>query len=204
MKNNKFALIGIIIVLLIGGSYYAYNLLTENRDQEENMQQQVPPETESETDDKTVDSADNSDNSPKISARDFTVYDINNNEVHLSDFSDQPVVINFWASWCPPCRAEMDYFQEAYDYYSEKGVKFFMINSTDGSRETVETATAYFAENSYNMDIYFDMDFDAARNYDARSLPSTFFIDSKGNIANYHIGTTDKDTLFENIDNILD
>ncbi len=192
MKNNKFWIIGIVAILVITGAYYAYNTLSAGLDPDKLEQitpDTAPPETDA--------------NSAKILAPDFKVYDIENKEVNLYDFTSQPIVINFWASWCPPCRAEMDYFQEAFDFYSEKGVKFFMINATDGDRETIETATKYFTENSYTMDLYFDLDFNASQKYDVRSLPMTFFIDSKGNMVNYHLGTTDKDTLFKNIDSLV-
>ena len=79
-----------------------------------------------------------------------------------------------------------------------------MINSTDGDRETVETATTYFEENSYDMDMYFDLEFDASYKYSARSLPTTFFVDSQGNVVSYHPGSMSEESLFRAIDSILE
>ena len=208
MKNNKNLFFIILILVILTLAYYGYNSLNSASNlSNPNTQNNTSSETDSETQDSEIsdnpDDANNSDNADDGKVPDFKVYDIDNNPVSLSEFENQAIVINFWASWCPPCRAEMDYFQEAYETYAEKGVKFFMINSTDGERETVETASEYFKENNYTMDMYFDLDFDASQSYGVRSLPMTFFVKKDGTLANYHLGSLDKDSLFANIDDLI-
>lgn len=194
--NKKNILILVLIVFIIGGAYTAYSSLIRNVDTSDIPQNNS---TEGTSNEQTIENQ-------KNTVPDFTVSDINGDIVSLKDFENQPIVINFWASWCPPCREEMSHFQEAYDTYSEKGVKFFMINSTDGERETVETATEYFNKNNYTMDIYFDTkenDFNASISYGVRSLPTTFFINKDGSLSEYKLGSLDKDTLFSSIENII-
>lgn len=189
-KKNIFLLV--LMVLVLGGAYAAYSSLNTNVPTSD-----IPQNNSTE---------ENTEEQNTNTAPDFTVSDINGNTVSLKDFENQPIVINFWASWCPPCREEMNHFQEAYDTYSESGVKFFMINATDGERETIETATEYFNKNNYTMDIYFDTkdnDFSASRSYGIRSLPTTFFINKDGSIATYKLGSLDKDTLFSAIEDII-
>ena len=82
---------------------------------------------------------------PDIAAPDFTVLDREGNPVKLSDFAGKPVVLNFWASWCGPCKSEMPDFQEAYEKYDGE-VVFIMVNCTDGSRETMDTAMEFISE----------------------------------------------------------
>lgn len=202
MINNKNLFFIILILVILTLAYYGYNSLNSASNlSNPNIQNDNSSESSSEAQDS--DKNDASDNADDRKVPDFKVYDIDNNPVSLSEFENQAIVINFWASWCPPCRAEMDYFQEAYETYSENGVKFFMINSTDGKRETVETASEYFKENNYTMDMYFDLDFDASQSYGVRSLPMTFFVKKDGTLANYHLGSLDKDSLFANIDDLI-
>ena len=132
----------------------------------------------------------------------FTVYDLDGNEVHLSDFFGKPIVLNFWASWCGPCQMEMPDFNEKYLEIGEK-VQFLMVNMTDGSRETVESASAFIAEQGYSFPVYYDTDLDAAAVYSVYSLPTTYFIDVEGYTVARATGAISGETLQRGIDMIM-
>ena len=132
----------------------------------------------------------------------FTVYDLDGKEVHLSDFFGKPIVLNFWASWCGPCQMEMPDFNEKYLEIGEK-VQFLMVNMTDGSRETVESASAFIAEQGYSFPVYYDTDLDAATVYSVYSLPTTYFIDVEGYTVARATGAISGETLQRGIDMIM-
>ena len=137
----------------------------------------------------------------KMKAPDFTVYDADGNEVHLTDFVGKPIVLNFWASWCGPCKMEMPDFNEKYLELGEE-VQFLMINMTDGSRETVAIASEFIKESSYSFPVFYDTKMDAANTYGAYSLPMTFFIDADGYPVARATGAIDGETLMRGIDMI--
>ncbi|MBE5892784.1 MAG: TlpA family protein disulfide reductase [Lachnospiraceae bacterium] len=137
----------------------------------------------------------------KEKAYDFTVYDIEGNEVHLSDYLGTPIVLNFWASWCGPCQREMPDFQEKYLEWGNE-IQFLMVNMTDGSRETVDIASAFIEEQEYTFPVFYDTEYDAANTYGVYSLPMTVLIDSEGYIAGYASGAIDGETLQIGIDMI--
>ncbi|MBQ8815355.1 MAG: TlpA family protein disulfide reductase [Lachnospiraceae bacterium] len=134
-------------------------------------------------------------------APDFTVYDGEGNPVNLSDFIGKPVILNFWASWCGPCKNEMPDFQEAYQEYGDD-IQFLMVNCTDGFQETVETAKKFITNQGYTFPVFFDTDSDAAYTYGASSIPMTFFIDAEGHMVAYGRGMLDRETLQIGIDMI--
>ena len=135
-------------------------------------------------------------------APDFTVYDAEGNEITLSALMDgKPTVLNFWASWCGPCRSEMPHIQEAYERLGGE-VSFVMINMTDGQRETQESAEEYMAESGWTFPIYFDSDYDAAMTYGAYSLPQTYFIDAEGHLIAAARGSMSAEVLQSGIDMI--
>ena len=112
-------------------------------------------------------------------APDFTFYDAEGKAFKLSDFRGKPVVLNFWASWCPPCQMEMPDFETQYKEAGEE-VRFLMVNVTDNQRETVEGAAAFIEEKGYTFPVYYDTAQEGARTYQAYSIPRTFFIDAEG------------------------
>ncbi|MEE1327024.1 MAG: TlpA disulfide reductase family protein [Oscillospiraceae bacterium] len=137
----------------------------------------------------------------KMKSPDFTVYDADGNEVHLTDFVGKPIVLNFWASWCGPCKMEMPDFNEKYLELGEE-VQFLMINMTDGSRETVAIASEFIKESGYSFPVFYDTKMDAANTYGAYSLPMTFFIDAEGYPVARATGAIDAETLMRGIDMI--
>lgn len=162
---------------------------TETETAAENSQNTEPAETESETDAAQI-------------APDFTVLDQEGNEVHLSDYKGTPVIVNFWASWCPPCKREMPDFQRAYETYGDQ-VQFMMVNLTDGSRETTELATAHIQKNSYTFPVFFDTESSAAKAYVTSSIPASYFIDKEGALTAYAVGMIDSASLEQGIQMIL-
>jgi len=175
----------LIFVVFLGLAYYAYqNLSVGYKTQQENQLQ---------NDVSTKDDAKNS------SAPDFKVFDNQGREVKLSDFKGKPVVLNFWASWCPPCRSEMPHFNEVYTQ-AGKNVVFMMVDLVDGQRETQARGQAFIEEQGYDFPVYFDNEQTAAQTYGITSIPTTYFINSKGTIVKAYRGAIDKETLQTAID----
>ena len=114
-------------------------------------------------------------------ALDFTVQDWEGNMVKLSDFFGTPIVLNFWASWCPPCKAELPDFDDACKKYEGK-VTFLMVNMTDNQMETVEVAKDFIKTYGYDIPVYFDVSYEAAMAYGVRSIPQTYFINAEGEL----------------------
>ena len=136
------------------------------------------------------------------SAPDFTLYDLDGNTCRLSDFQGQPVVLNFWASWCGPCKAEMPDLEAAYQTYGEQ-VRFVMVNLTDGSSETVESASTYIASQGYSFPVYYDVEMEGAMAYSVYAIPVTYFIDSNGVIRATNEGMISANALEDNIRALL-
>ena len=134
-------------------------------------------------------------------APDFTVFDLEGNKVHLTDFFGKPIIVNFWASWCGPCKMEMPDFDVAYNTYKDD-IVFLMVNMTDGSRETVEKASEFIAQSGYSFPVYYDTEYSAAITYSVASLPTSYFLNSKGELVAHAKGAIDADTLQRGIDMI--
>ncbi|MBE6894045.1 MAG: TlpA family protein disulfide reductase [Ruminococcaceae bacterium] len=169
MKNKKTLIIlSAAFAVIIAAAGFAYGKLSEKSGMQNNLASTVEEE-----------SAKDNEDIPKVEMTDFTVTDIDGNSVNFFDFEGKPVIINFWASWCGPCQMEMPDFEEKYLEYGDK-IHFMMINVTDGSRETVDTAKKLIAEKEYTFPVYFDTQLEASNIYGIYSLPTTLFVDAQG------------------------
>ena len=188
MKNKRILIILVLVfALLLGGASVLYSRLSNSVESEQLAQTEDAPEAE------------NTEEKKPIIAPDFTVYDIEGNEVHLSDYLGTPVVLNFWASWCGPCKMEMPHFEEKSKALAGE-VQFLMVNVTDGGRETVETASSFIAGEGYSFPVFYDTAYSASSAYGAYSLPTTIFINAEGHAIAQAVGAIDSATLQKGID----
>lgn len=205
-KTWGLAVLGLVLVILIGAASVLYNkfsgevesdrLLTADSAQGE-IEENVAEENasrEAATDEEAA-----GEEPELVMAPDFTVYDEEGNAVKLSDFIGKPTVVNFWASWCGPCKMEMPDFDEKYAELGEE-VHFLMVNMTDGSQETKETAKKFVEDSGYSFPVYYDTDMDAAMTYGVNAVPSTYFIDAEGHAIAVAQGIIDAATLQAGID----
>jgi len=125
---------------------------------------------------------------------DITVYDVQGNPYSLSEFRGKPVVLNFWASWCGPCKREMPELQAAYEAYGDQ-IHFLMVDLAGGGSDTVEAATAFLATTDYTFPVYFDTTGEAAYLYSVSSIQVTYFIDAQGRGVTYYPGAMSQEIL---------
>jgi peroxiredoxin len=116
----------------------------------------------------------------------FTLQDGQGNMVSLESLRGRPVLLNLWASWCPPCRAEMPAMQAVYEQYAAQGFVILAVNTT---YQDDPQAARQFAENlGLTFPILYDLDGSASRQYQVRSMPTSFFIGADGVIRRVVIG----------------
>ena len=194
MKKKSLIVLLIVFIILIAGAGFLYKNLSAGMETNQIQVQPTPAPESSE-----VPSAESESEPERLLAPDFTVYDIDGNPVNLSDFRGKPTIINFWASWCIYCIAEMPEFQAKFEELGDE-VNFLMINVTDGQQETVESASKLIEKSGYSFPVYYDTDRIASYTYAAYSLPMTYGIDADGYAivkANGAIGAEDIDQIIE-------
>lgn len=123
-------------------------------------------------------------------APNFTVLDKDGNTVEFSSKKGKPIILNFWASWCPPCKAEMPDFDKLYREL-DGDVIFMMVNVWD----TQDAAESIINSMGYSFPVYYDFWEDAASAYAVESIPQTYFIDKWGGLVAYAVGALAEDEL---------
>ena len=184
MNNSIYKLIVtlLVLVIVIGGATILYRNMGQNVD----LEQIVPTETVAEN-----------------LAPDFTVVDAQGNQVRLSDFRGRGVVLNFWASWCGPCKSEMPHFQNAYEEYGNE-LHFLMVNMSTGFGDTRAEAQKIIETGGYTFPVYYDDNMECAYGYGITAIPMTVFIDKNGNIVSAKSGMISEADLNRRILTILD
>jgi cytochrome c biogenesis protein CcmG/thiol:disulfide interchange protein DsbE len=123
---------------------------------------------------------------PGFPAPDFELTALDGSQVHLSDLQGQAVILNLWASWCPPCRAEMPALNCVYHDYAEKGLVVIGLNLT--SQDSRAAAEAFAQENQLDFPILLDETGEAEAHYRTDALPTTFFISRAGIVQERIVG----------------
>ena len=137
-----------------------------------------------------------------VKAIDFTVRDSQGKDVSLFEKNISGVVVNFWASWCQPCKSEMEHFEKMFEKYGDK-VQFMMVNMTDGKQETKEDADTFINEMGYTFPVFYDSYYSAYNAYSVTSIPATYFINKEGDIVTYANGMINEKQLESGIELIL-
>lgn len=132
---------------------------------------------------------------------DFTLTTLDGEDVTLSELRGKKVVLNFWATWCPPCKAEMPHMQNYYEQYAkEDNVEILAVNLTSAERDVTEEAkmdTVTTFKDSYELTfpILLDLNNDVGIDYQILTIPTTYFIDTNGYIQHTIQGPMNMDML---------
>ncbi|GAB4419804.1 MAG: TlpA disulfide reductase family protein [Anaerolineales bacterium] len=135
-------------------------------------------------------------------APDFTLQTYEGETVTLSELRGQAVLVNLWATWCPPCRAEMPAMQKLYAEYKDQGFVVLAVNATN--QDDPSKIPDFITEYGLTFPILLDTTGEVSRLYQLRSLPSSYFIGRDGIIKEVVIGGPMAETLLRTrIENIL-
>lgn len=123
---------------------------------------------------------------PGFTAPDFELQTLSGETVRLSDFRGQVVLVNLWATWCPPCRAEMPAIEAVYREYASQG--FVVLGVNAANQDDLGQVKDFAQDYDLSFPILLDLDGSVSRIYALRSLPTSFFIDGDGIIREVVIG----------------
>lgn len=168
-------------------------------------------ETEKESEDASEDKEENKEEESKetvVPAIDFTLKDQFGNEHTLSDYKGKTVFLNFWATWCGPCRSEMPDIQKLYETYETEGDNAVIILGVAAPRLGQEKdeagIKAFLDENGYTYPTLMDTTGDLFSEYGISSFPTTFMIDREGNVFGYVSGALNEDMMKNIIEQTLE
>jgi peroxiredoxin len=130
-----------------------------------------------------------------VVAPDFMLTTLDGETVSLSDYAGQPVLVNFWASWCPPCRDEFPALVRAYEAHRDEGLEILGVTYNDQA----EAARAFADDSGAQWPILSDPDHDAWDAFSPVGPPTSYFIDADGIVQRVHIGAVDDERLADHL-----
>jgi peroxiredoxin len=131
----------------------------------------------------------------------FTLKDVNGADVKLTDYKGKVVLLNFWATWCGPCKLEIPEFVEAYERYRDRGLVILgVLSEDDPSPQELQT---FMADFKMNYPVFREHQQLAAANGELWALPTSFIIDRRGAICTKHMGAMSKEMLEREIKGLL-
>jgi peroxiredoxin len=131
-------------------------------------------------------------------APDFALVDMQGNKHQLSEYRGQGVFLNFWGTWCPPCKKEMPYINNQYHQYKDKGVQVLTVDIQES-----KLAVNQFADRlKLDFPIMIDTDKEVMNTYGIDPLPATFLIDKNGKVVKYYTGELTEEKIREFMEKI--
>lgn len=118
----------------------------------------------------------------KIDTYNWSLSGLNTSDLDFNNEKGNVVFVNFWATWCPPCRAEMPMIQELYNDYKDKVTFIFVTN------ENASTVSDYFEKDGFNLPAYNPVSAPPRKLSETNSIPATYLIDKEGNILISKVG----------------
>ncbi|NMD30757.1 MAG: TlpA family protein disulfide reductase, partial [Chloroflexi bacterium] len=126
---------------------------------------------------------------------DFTIKDLDGREVQFSSLRGQVVLVNFWATWCSPCKEEMPVLQAFYQVHQDKNFLLLGVNVSDDA----EDAARYMAENGFTFPVWSDPPGNTLLDLGLRGLPASILVDADGNLQWFWLGPVTEEILEEEI-----
>ncbi|MBU5292465.1 redoxin family protein [Anaerosalibacter bizertensis] len=195
------------LVMALGGTDKIAGYFKKSEENPTEYSQEITDEDTEEDVNKEEPSEESTENEEnKIPAIDFTLVDQYGETHTLSDYKGKVVFLNFWATWCPPCRMEMPDIEEVYKERGKNAEDVIILGVSgpnlgrEGSKEEI---IEFLKEEGYTYPVVFDETGDIMATYSIQSLPTTFIIDRDGNIVDYVLGAMSKETM-ENIIDVAD
>lgn len=123
----------------------------------------------------------------RVAAPPFELMDLEGQPQTLADLRSKVVVLNFWATWCPPCREEMPSMQRAWEKVRDEGIVFLGVNVG----EDADTVFLFLADYPVDFPLLLDVDANVIKQYPVTGLPTTYIIDPQGRITHRAVGGRD-------------
>ncbi len=134
-------------------------------------------------------------------APDFELQTLDGSTMRLSDLRGQPIIVNMWTSWCPPCKREMPAFQRVYQEYEPRGLVILAVNGIQ--EDNLEDVRLFVDNNTLTFPILLDDRREVFSIYQVTALPTTFFVDSQGVIRKVVIGAVSEPLLRSQVEEML-
>ncbi|PFG12020.1 TlpA family protein disulfide reductase [Bacillus sp. es.036] len=185
----------IVVIGMVGWAVYDSTSSTDDAEGENSSSDQVADSqfsTQAVEGDDLVESNDVGINKGQI-APNFKLQTLNGEAVQLSDYRGKRVIVNFWATWCPPCRAEIPDFQKLYE---KKDVEILAVNLTE-TEESTEGVEEFVKEFEMTFPVVMDVNSDVSNTYQVSAYPTSYMIDSNGRIQFVAMGALNYDLMIQ-------
>lgn len=191
----KKAILIIIVVGMFGWAMYDFTSSTDEanvEDQSGGAKITSPPSTQ---DEEAVSESEEVGLNKGQLAPDFKLQTLKGETVQLNDYRGQRVIVNFWATWCPPCRAEIPDFQKLYE---NENVEILAVNLT-GTEESIEHVQTFVEDFNMTFPVLMDENSDVSSTYQVRAYPTSYMIDSNGRVQFVAMGAMNYDLMIQQL-----